>query len=98
MHSQQPTVSGYPWSDPSSARWTQPPGRTGAPWTICIANGPTQCLYTSDAYPGRIYKLTLDGKVVGMFGSAGRDLGKFNWLHSIACPSENVVYVADLNN
>jgi hypothetical protein len=73
-------------------------GAPGAPWTICITNGATQYLYTSDAYPGRIYKLTLDGKVVGMFGSAGRDLGKFNWLHGLACPSENVLYVADLNN
>jgi NHL repeat len=73
-------------------------GAPGAPWTICITNGPTQYLYTSDAYPGRIYKLTLDGNVVGMLGSAGRDLGKFNWLHGLACPSENVLYVADLNN
>ena len=70
----------------------------GAPWTICITQGPTQYLYTSDAFPGRIYKLTLDGKVVGMLGRAGRPLKQFNWLHSIACPSENQLYVADLNN
>ncbi len=60
--------------------------------------GPTQYLYASNAYPGRIYKLTLDGKVVGMLGTAGRQLKQFNWLHSIACPSENELYVADLNN
>ncbi len=70
----------------------------GAPWTICITPGPTQYLYTSDAFPGRIYKLTLDGKVVGMFGRAGRQLKQFNWLHGMACPSENELYVADLNN
>ena len=70
----------------------------GAPWTICITQGPTQYLYTSDAFPGRIYKLMLDGQVVGMLGKAGRPLGRFNWLHAIACPSENELYVADLNN
>jgi len=73
-------------------------GAPGAPWTICITNGSTQYLYTSDAYPGRIYKLTLDGNVVGMLGSAGRELGKFNWLHGLAFPTENLLYVADLNN
>ena len=58
----------------------------GAPWTICMTQGPTQYLYTSDAYPGRVYKLTLDGKVVGMLGIGGRELGQFSWLHAMACP------------
>jgi hypothetical protein len=70
----------------------------GAPWTICITQGPTQYLYTNDAFPGRIYKLTLDGTVVGMFGKAGRQLKQFNWNHGLACPSENELYAADLNN
>ena len=33
--------------------------------------GPTQYLYSADAFPGRIYKLTLDGKVLGLLGSIG---------------------------
>jgi sugar lactone lactonase YvrE len=74
-----------------------PPDET-QPWTICISNGPTQYLYTSDQEPGRIYKLALDGKMVGMLGESGHDLGQFNWIHSLACPSENVLYVADMNN
>ena len=48
--------------------------------------------------PGRIYKLTLDGKIVGMLGESGHDLGQFNWAHGLACPSENTLYVADMNN
>jgi hypothetical protein len=70
----------------------------GAPWTICLTEGPTQYLYTSDAFPGRIYKLSLDGRVVGMLGRAGRQPGQFNWIHGIACPSENELFVADMNN
>jgi hypothetical protein len=74
-----------------------PPDET-QPWTICITQGPTQYLYTSDSEPGRIYKLTLDGKIVGMFGESGHDMGQFSWTHGLACPSENTLYVADMNN
>jgi len=70
----------------------------GAPWTLCITPGPNQVLYTSDAYPGRIYKLSLDGKVLGMLGKAGKQPGEFGWIHSIACPSENELYVAEILN
>jgi len=74
-----------------------PPDET-QPWTICITNGPTQYLYTSDQEPGRIYKMTLDGKIVGMFGESGRDAKQLNWVHGLACPSDDVLFVADMNN
>src|ERR1700716_3659352 len=66
----------------------------GAPWTICITPPPNQVLFTSDAFPGRIYKVSLDGKVLGMFGQAGKQPGDLGWVHEIACPSENELYVA----
>lgn len=75
-----------------------PPDET-APWTLCITTaGSTQYLYTTDQEPGRVYKLTLDGAIVGMLGESGRDAKQFNWIHGIACPSEDVIYVADMNN
>jgi hypothetical protein len=55
-------------------------------------------LYVSDSFPGRIYKLSLDGKVLGMFGRAGKQLKEFGWIHAIACPSENTLYVAEILN
>src|SRR2546423_11212658 len=70
----------------------------GAPWAVCITPGPQQVLYTSDAYPGRVYKLSLDGKVLGMLGESGKQLKQFGWIHEIACPSENTLYVAELLN
>jgi hypothetical protein len=70
----------------------------GAPWTVCITPGPTQYLYASDAFPGRIYKLTLDGKLLGMLGKSGHQAKQFGWIHEIACPSENELYVAELLN
>jgi 6-bladed beta-propeller protein len=74
-----------------------PPDET-APWTLCITNGPTQYLYTSDQEPGRLYKLSLDGTILGMLGESGRDVKQFNWVHGLACPSEDLLYVADMNN
>ena len=74
-----------------------PPDET-APWTICITNTPTQYLFTTDQEPGRIYKLSLDGTILGMLGEAGRGVKQFNWIHGLACPSEDVVFVADMNN
>ena len=70
----------------------------GAPWAICITPPPHQVLYSSDGYPGRIYKLTLQGKVLGVFGESGKQLKQFGWIHQIACPSENSLYVAELLN
>jgi DNA-binding beta-propeller fold protein YncE len=79
-----------------------PPGSgtmaPGAPWAVCISGGPTQYIYLSDAFPGRVYKLTLDGKLVGYLGRSGHQLKQFGWIHEIACPSENELYVAELLN
>jgi DNA-binding beta-propeller fold protein YncE len=80
---------------PTATTGTMAPG---APWTLCITPGPNQVLYTSDAFPGRIYKLSLDGKVLGMLGKAGKQPGQFGWIHAIACPSENELYVAEILN
>ncbi len=80
---------------PASTTGTMSPG---APWTLCITPGPNQVLYTSDAFPGRIYKLSLDGKVLGILGKSGKQLGQFGWIHEIACPSADELYVAELLN
>ena len=70
----------------------------GSPWAVCITPPPHQVLYASDAYPGRIYKLSLDGKVLGVLGKSGKQLGEFGWAHELACPSENELFVAELLN
>ena len=70
----------------------------GAPWAICITPGPNQFLYVSDAFPGRIYKHSLDGKLLGVLGKSGKQLKQFGWIHEMACPSENELFVAELLN
>jgi DNA-binding beta-propeller fold protein YncE len=80
---------------PASATSTMSPG---APWAICITPAPNQILYASDAFPGRIYRLSLDGKLLGVLGKSGKQLGQFGWIHEIACPSADELYVAELLN
>jgi streptogramin lyase len=70
----------------------------GSPWALCITPGATQYLYVSDAYPGRIYKLSLEGKLLGWLGGSGKVLKKFGWIHALACPAENELYVAEILN
>jgi len=75
------------------------------PWRVAgwvvfrvLTPGPNQVLYAADAYPGRIYKVSLDGKILGVLGKAGKQLKQFGWIHEIACPSENELYVAEILN
>lgn len=70
-----------------------------APWALCFTNTTPQYLYTVDEEPGRVYKINpKDGKILGWFGESGRDTGQLNWAHALACPSENTLFIADMNN
>jgi hypothetical protein len=80
---------------PAATTGTMAPG---APWAICITPGPHQVLFSADAFPGRIYKLSLEGTLLGMLGASGKQLKQFGWIHEMACPSENELYVAELLN
>src|SRR6266516_3883114 len=76
----------------------------GAPYAICITLGSPQYLYTSNSNPstsmdnGEIYKMTLDGRVLGKFGTAGKLLKEFGTVHEIDCRSENEVFVGEITN
>lgn len=70
----------------------------GAPDALCMTPGPNPVLFIGDLYPSRIYKVGLDGKLLGVYGGPGRNLGEFGWIHAIACPSENEIWVGELIN
>jgi hypothetical protein len=70
----------------------------GAPWTVAISPPPKQYLFASDSYPGRIYKMTLDGEVIGVLGESGKQLGQFGWIHEMVAKSETELYVAEILN
>jgi sugar lactone lactonase YvrE len=79
----------------------------GNPWTLCITPGPHQYLYSSNSYPdsnpaaarditGEVYKMELDGTVVGKFGKAGKQLKEFSTIHGMDCRNENELWVSEI--
>jgi len=68
-----------------------------APWAICIPPN-SQVLYSADANSGKIFKVSLEGAPLGSFGAFGKQPKEFGWVHEIACPSENELYVGELLN
>ena len=76
----------------------------GMPTALCMTSGPTQYLYVSHVGDqsgmddATIYKVQLDGKVVGRFGSAGKLPKEFGVANSIDCRSENELLVGEMSN
>ena len=71
----------------------------GAPNSICITPGANQVLFVGEStFPGRLFKVALDGKVLGVIGTSGRQLKQFSGVHQLACPSEHEVYAAETSN
>jgi 6-bladed beta-propeller protein len=81
---------------------TPPPGSiqgVGAPNSLCIPPGNGNVLFLGEStWPGRVFKLTLEGKVIGVIGKSGRNLKQFSGAHALACPTENEIYVAESSN
>jgi hypothetical protein len=79
----------------------------GNPWAICISPGPHQYLFVSNSIPdnglaqyrditGEIYKMELDGTIVGRFGNPGKQLGEFSTVHEIDCRNPNELLVSEI--
>ena len=79
-------------------------GDVGSPWAICISPGAHQYLYSSNSNPpdsfdnGEIYKMDLDGKILGKFGTAGKLAKEFGTVNEIDCRNPNQLYVGELTN
>jgi hypothetical protein len=71
-----------------------------APWAMCItppnAQG-QQFLFSSDA-GGKIYKEDLEGHLLGWFGTIGKKVGQFYWVHEMHCVSETEIYTGEAQN
>jgi len=79
----------------------------GNPWAVCISPGPHQYLFVSNSLPdnglaqyrditGEIYKMELDGTIVGKFGKAGKRLGEFSTVHEIDCRNPDELLVSEI--
>jgi streptogramin lyase len=68
-----------------------------------------QYLYVSNSWPdsapaaaaeftGEVYKMELDGTIIGKFGRAGKAPGEFATIHQMDCRDPNVIYTAEIND
>ncbi len=79
-------------------------GNVGTPLAMCITRGATQYLYVSHVgdpdgmEDAAIYKVSLDGKVVGKFGRAGKLPKEFGIANSLDCRSESELLVGEMTN
>jgi NHL repeat len=80
----------------------------GNPWAICISGGPHQYLFVSNSWPdsspatardttGEVYKMELDGTILGKFGKAGHAPKEFSAIHELDCRNPNEIYTAEIS-
>jgi hypothetical protein len=80
----------------------------GNPWEVCISEGPHQYLFVSNSNPdsnpaaswetsGEIYKMELDGTIIGRFGKAGKDPGDFQTVHGLSCRNPNELFTSEIS-
>jgi DNA-binding beta-propeller fold protein YncE len=72
---------------------------------LCMTKGANQVLYVSNSNPandidrdGEIYKMRLDGTMIGKFGKAGKLPKEFGTVNAIDCRNENTLYVGEIGN
>jgi DNA-binding beta-propeller fold protein YncE len=76
----------------------------GTPQAICVSGGASQYLYSSNSNDpesmdnGEIYKVQLNGQVVGKFGKAGKLPKEFGIVNAIDCRTENDLWVGEVWN
>jgi hypothetical protein len=76
----------------------------GTPQAICVSGGSTQYLFSSNSNDpesmdhGEIYKVRLNGQVVGKFGKAGKMPRDFGMVNAIDCRSETTLWVGEVWN
>jgi hypothetical protein len=83
--------------------------KVGSPWGVCVSSGPHQYLYASNSWPdsadaasmaitGEVYKMELDGTILGKFGKPGKGPKEFSTIHQFDCRNPNEIYTAEINN
>ena len=81
----------------------------GVGWTVCVSPGPHQYVFASNSNPngnapgtwantGEIYKLELDGRIIGKFGHASKEFGGFQVVHMMDCRNPNEILVGEIES
>src|SRR5437016_7273668 len=81
----------------------------GVGWTACVSQGPHQYLFASNSNPngnlpgswaitGEIYKMELDGTIIGKFGHASKEFGGFQVTHMMDCRNPDEMIVGEIES
>nr|AGU01673.1 NHL repeat-containing protein [uncultured bacterium] len=81
----------------------------GVGWTACASGGPHQYMFLSNSNPngnppgswentGEIYKVELDGTVLGRFGKPGKLEPGFQVVHMLDCRDPNNVLLGEIES
>ena len=78
---------------------------TGNAQALCMTKGANPVLYVSNSNPpndidrdGEIYRMKLDGTMMGKFGRAGKLPKEFGTVNAIDCRNDNTLYVGEIGN
>jgi sugar lactone lactonase YvrE len=81
----------------------------GVGWTVCVSQGSHQYLFASNSNPngnrpgswaitGEIYKMELNGTILGRFGHASKEFGGFQVVHMMDCRNPNEIVVGEIES
>jgi hypothetical protein len=88
----------------NDGNFKKPIAGIGSPTAICISPGAHQYLYSSNSNPadsmdgGEIYKMELDGTIIGKFGTAGKLAKEFGTANEIDCRNPNALLIGEITN
>ena len=93
----------------NNLKWKTAYTNVGTAWSDCISQGPHQYLFVSNSNPngnpqgswektGQIYKMELDGTVLGKFGHAGKAAPGFQVVHMMDCRNPDQLIVGEIES
>ena len=74
------------------------PKNPGKQYLFSTNSWPDSAPAAQAEYTGEVYKMELDGTIVGKFGRGGKALGEFSTIHQMDCRDPNVIFTAEINN
>ena len=74
------------------------PKNPGKQYLFSTNSWPDSAPAAQAEYTGEVYKMELDGTIVGKFGRGGKALGEFSTIHQMDCRDPNIIFTAEINN
>jgi NHL repeat len=74
------------------------PKNPGKQYLYVSNSWPDSAPAASAAFTGEVYKMELDGTILGKFGRAGKAPGELATLHQMDCRDPNVIFTAEIND